>query len=525
MPGVGVKIGEALGRMTKKLSGEIGDQFVNKAKKSVGEASDYRDEAVTKIDRELVEKSLNPEIFRTEEFKKIATEMKERIKHSPEGVSDWFNDTLGGVFEGFYDMLIGIIVPSEIKDFKDAKAASGYLTLLCVDAVVLVAVLDLVATACSVTLIRNVVHIGRLFVATFGLDRYIGTVIAPALNAGLVPQLRYGFNEQYLASIPGPSDLVRMELREVFHPDFRDELLQPPTSTKFKENMRKHGYEDYWSDSYWGAHWVLPSLGNLDEMLHRGIITLSQWQTMVRRNDYLPAWIDKREKIIYKPYTRVDIRRMKDLELVTDAEVLKNYGDLGYDEDHASRMTIWTKAYIISVEMRARYSKGWVTEEDILTELIAAGVPESRAKIWIQRIVKADKEARTVKERDLTKAEIVKGVKEGILEPDDAIEMLVDMGYSHDEAEYILLVNLASITGSPKTWSEFQDLVNLRRKAQGLPVKEIPEEIMDIEKKIMELQEFRKTAEVENKDKKELAKIDEEIEVLEKQHQDLRKTG
>lgn len=471
MPGTGVKIGEALGRMSKKLSGELGEQFVSKAKKSVSEAADYRDEAVTKIDHELVERSLNPEMFKSKEFKKIATEMKERIKHSPEGVSDWFNDTLGGVFEGFYDMLIGVIVPSKIKDFSDAKAAAGYLTVLCIDCVVLVAVLDVVATACSITLIRNVVHIGRLFVATFGLDRYISTVIDPALRAGLVPQLRYGFNEQYQAMIPGPTDLVRMELREVFHPDFREELLLPATSSTFKEAMRKHGYKDYWSDSYWGAHWVLPSLGNLDEMLHRGIITLEEWQIMVRRNDYLPAWIDNREKIIYKPYTRVDIRRMKDLELVTDEEVFNNYKFLGYDDEHAKRMTTWTKAYIISVEMRARYSKGWVTAEEITKELIAAGVPETRAKIWIQRIVKADKEDRTAKERDLTKGEIVKGVKEAVLSVEEAIELLIDMGYDRDEAEYIITINVEVMTGSPKTLEEFQKIVDLRRKALGLPIR------------------------------------------------------
>ncbi len=368
-------------------------------------------------------------------------------------------------------------------------------------------------------------NIMKIADTTRGLSSFANEVSMIRLRAQYLNTYERLQNFRSPSKIPGPGDIVRFGLREVYDVDIRKELLVPRPGMDYYNQMLESGFNTYNADSFWAAHWVLPSLGNLDEMLHRGIIKLPEWKAMVRRNDYLPAWIDNREKIIYKPYTRVDIRRMKDLELVTDAEVLKNYGDLGYDEEHASRMTIWTKSYILSVEMRARYSKGWVTEDDILKELVAAGVPTARAKIWIQRIVKADKETRTAVERDLTKSEIVKGVKEGILGPDDAIEMLVDMGYSHDEAEYILMVNLASITGSPKTWSEFQDLVNLRRKAQGLPVKEIPKEIMDIEKKIMELQELRKTAEVENKDKKELAKIDKELEILIKQHQDLRKTG
>lgn len=518
---VAEEMGKAIGRTVTTLSKEMGKQVTANAKNAASEMADYRDDAILKMNKEVAIKSLDPTLFKTKEFQDIAKDMKKRLKHSPGGVADWFQQTLGGIFEGFYDILIGIIVPSKIDDFGDAKQAAGYLTFLAVDVVVIVAVLDVIATACSLTLVRNLVHIGRLFISTWGLDRYIGAVIAPALQAGLIPRLQQGFNEQYQAQIPGSSDLIRMELREVFRPEFRPELLEPPTSGDFKSAMRKQGFNDYWSDSYWAAHWVLPSLSELDEMLHRGVINTLDWETMVRRNDYLPAWIPNRQKIIYNPYTRVDSRRMWDLAILSEDELLKNYRDLGYDELHAEKMVLWTKVYVLAGELRARYSKGWITEAYIREQLIDAGMDPDRVDIWIQKIIKPEKEERTAAERDLTKSEIIKGVKKGVLSPQDGIDLLMDMGYDQEEAEYIILINVEAASGSPETWSSFQEIVNTRRKAVGLPVKKIPENIKSLEKNITRL-EVERTKMVKKKKKRpDIVKIEAQINPLKRQHSQL----
>lgn len=464
-------IGEAIGGAFSALAEFIGDAFKAVARPIVGQIMDSTADAIPKMNAEAAVGTIDEKMFRTKEFQEIAVELKKRLEHSPGGVADWFQSTLGGVFTGFYDVLITTIVPTKIDDFEDAYSGAGYLTFLCIDLAVLIGVLDVIATALSATLIRNLVHIGRLFMGTFGMDRYVGAVIAPALNAGLIPHLNQGFNEHYQAKIPGSTDLVRMELREVFHPDFREELLSPATSEKFKETMRKQGFDDYWSDSFWGAHWVLPSLGDLDKMLHRRHIDIDAWRTMVRRNDYLPAWIDMREKIIYKPYTRVDVRRMWDLAQLSEQEVYENYLDLGYDDDHAKKMTIWTKIYVLAVEIRARYSKGWISAEDVKSEIIAAGMPPARAETWVQKIVKADQEERMTPEKDLVKSEIIKGVKKGFISVSEGVELLVDMGYDEAEAEYIIAINVEAIGGSPETLEEFQDIVNKRRIAMGLPIR------------------------------------------------------
>ena len=442
-------VGKALARTTQNLSEMMAEQMKNVTKDMAGQVADYRKDAIPKMNEEVAVHSIDPEIFKTKEVHDIVVELKVRLAHSPNNVSDWFTDTLGDLFGGFYDVIIGIVAPSEIPDFKSAKDSAGYLTSVAIDVVVLIAILDLVATACSLTLVRNICRIGQLFMSTFGIDRYVTAVIAPAISTGLIPQLTYGFNEQYQAMLPGPTDLVRFQLREVWDQERRAELLQEGTSGEYNALMAKQGFSKDQRDNFWAAHWVLPSVGELNEMLHRGIIDEATWDRFVKYNDFDPAvrpWI---KGISYNPYTRVDSQRMWSLDLLTEQELKDNYKALGYDEVHAQRMTLWTKINVLATELRARYMKGWITAEQVKSELLAEGMPAAKVETWVQKIVKADSAARTEAERDLTKAEITKGYVKGVIDYPTALSMLTDMGYESDEAEYILTVNTVVQTELP----------------------------------------------------------------------------
>jgi hypothetical protein len=446
---VAEEVGKALARTTQNLSELMAKNMKDIAKDTASQVADYRNDAIPKMNEEVAVHSIDETMFKTKEVQVLVIELKQRLSHSPNNVSDWFTDSLGDLFGGFYDIIIGVVAPSEIGDFKDAKNAAGYLTSVAVDVVVLVAILDLVATACSLTLVRNIARIGALFMSTFGIDRYITAVIAPAMTAGLIPQLNYGFNEQYQAMIPGPTDLVRFQLREVWDPSRRQELLEEGTSGEYNTYMSKQGYNKDMRDNYWAAHWVLPSVGELNEMLHRGIIDEATWDRFVKYNDFDPTVRPWLKGISYNPYTRVDSQRMWSLDLLTEDELKANYKALGYDEIHAQRMTLWTKINVLATELRARYAKGWITPEQVKQELIAEGMPAASVDRWVQRIVKAETAARTDAERTLTKAEIIKGYTKEVIDYPTALQMLIDMGYTSDEAEYILIVNTAVIKELP----------------------------------------------------------------------------
>lgn len=321
---------------------------------------------------------------------------------------------------------------------------------------------------------------------------------------------------------PGSSDLIRFAFREVWDPVRRAELLQEGYPVRFAEEMLFQGYNQDWANCYWAAHWELPSVGQLNEMLHRRVITGEIWDRFVKYNDFDPVVRPWLKAISYSPYTRVDVRRLKDLELVSDQEVYENFQDLGYDDVHARRMTIWTLAYNISVSMKARYSKGWVTADDVQAALVKAGVPADRARTWVQQMVADEKETRTTPERDLTKAEIIKGVKNEFLSVDDAIELLEGMGFDAAEAEYIIAINVEALTGSPETYTEFKTLVDLRRKSQGLRVKEAPPGLIELEDRLVRLRERRENLISANSTSELIAKIDQRIEDVQQQHRELR---
>lgn len=431
--------------------------------------------------------------------------------------------------------------------------------------------------------------------------------------------------------LPGPSDLVRFALREVWDPTRRPELLAEDAPRDYYIFMTQQGFNPERAADYWASHWVLPSVGQLNEMLHRDVITPEEWDRFVKYNDFDPTVRPWLKDISYNPYTRVDTRRMWDLRLLTEEELKKNYKDLGYDEEHAQKMTTWTKVYVLATEMRARYSKGWVTEAEVRTALIGAGMDPARVEDYLQKIIKEDAAERVSKERDLTKTDITRSVKKGLLTKDEGAErlmemgysedeayfiiditvsegisaeieadrdlskadiikgvadgvftesqgkemlmklgydeteakyileirvppkkpekmkperdltkaeivkgvkkeiitwdqgaiMLVDMGYDSDEADFILAINVEALAGSPETWSEMQDIVNKGRRAMHRPVKEIPSGIRDIEGKLEELHQ-RELKGIEEKETKDFfAALEKQRGPLKRQHKQL----
>jgi hypothetical protein len=183
----------------------------------------------------------------------------------------------------------------------------------------------------------------------------------------------------------------------------------------------------------------------------------------------------------------VDVRRMEDLGLLTDDELLRMYLDWGYDEENARRMVIWTKQYVALPDLLARFRNGWITLDELKEELLKLGMKKEKVDEIIETKIKNTlKPERTQRERDLTKSEIIKGVKKGILDIETAKEMLMRLGYDEFEAEYIIVVNI-EVESSPETPLEFRKLVENWRKAMGLEHKEIPKEVLEAERKYLEL--------------------------------------
>jgi hypothetical protein len=207
--------------------------------------------------------------------------------------------------------------------------------------------------------------------------------------------------------IPPVQDLIRMAVREAFTPEIAEKFGQYQDSPDAaKEWASKIGLTEEWFDRYWAAHWDLPSVMQGMEMLHRGVIDQDTLNLLLRALDVMPYWRDKLTAIAYNPLTRVDVRRMYGLGVLDRAGVKRSYLDLGYNEENAERMTEFTVRY------------------------------------------------ESAQDKDLTKAEILKAYRIKTLSADDTMEMLQELGYSEDDADFIMQTEDISAAAAERDLSE-----------------------------------------------------------------------
>jgi hypothetical protein len=204
---------------------------------------------------------------------------------------------------------------------------------------------------------------------------------------------------------PTPQDLVRFAVREAYTPEvvekFRlDEDLPP----KFIEEAKKLGMDEETAKLFWRAHWELPSATQGFEMFHRGIISYDELVLLLRTLDVMPFWRDRLIKLSYSPLTRIDVRRMHALGVLSYDEMVKAYQDLGYSPENAKRLADFTAKY------NQLHPMVEDTEED-----------ETRRRA-----------------KDLSGAQILKGYREKLITRDKAKEYLRSITYSEDEAEFLL---------------------------------------------------------------------------------------
>ena len=163
----------------------------------------------------------------------------------------------------------------------------------------------------------------------------------------------HGFTDTRIAemtklwkTIPSPQDLITMLGREAFEEDIVSHIGLdaefPETQVQWFE---AHGLSREWQQKYWRAHWNQPAIGQGFQMLWRNIINSDDLEQLFKIQEIPPYWRKKLLGIAYSPYTRVDVRRMHDMNVLDDPQTLQAYKDIGYDENKAQTMLEWTIKY------------------------------------------------------------------------------------------------------------------------------------------------------------------------------------
>ena len=169
--------------------------------------------------------------------------------------------------------------------------------------------------------------------------------------------------------LPGPQDLFMMVAKEAFEPDIYTTLgLDEEFPSDQITWLNQQGISEEWARKYWIAHWDQPSIGQGFEMLHRGVIDNATLDMLFRAIEIPSFWRDKLTQIAYNPFTRVDVRRMHDLGVLTDEELIRSYMDQGYDSEKALKMAQFTIRF--NTEGDAQLTRSTILEsfrEDLIS--------------------------------------------------------------------------------------------------------------------------------------------------------------
>ncbi len=205
--------------------------------------------------------------------------------------------------------------------------------------------------------------------------------------------------------VAGPTDLVRFAVREVFTPEIVAELgLADEFPSEFVEAVATWGMSEETAEDFWKSHWILPSIQQGFAMLHRRVekpdgstFELEDMNRLLRIQDVMPFFRDMLVQIAFRPFTRVDVRRMHKMGVLDVTEVKSAYMDIGFDDEKATAMTEFTVQFN--------------TEGD----------------------------------RDLTKTEILRALDRRVIDENLAIIILDDIGLSFEAASVIVATHQAKV--------------------------------------------------------------------------------
>ncbi len=191
---------------------------------------------------------------------------------------------------------------------------------------------------------------------------------------------------------PSIQDFIRFMVRESFDESvvkkYEYDSDYPEAINKLVE---KAGIDAEWMKHYWRSHWQLPAVNQGYEMLHRGVIQKEELEDLLRIGDIPKYWRDKLIAISYKPYTRVDVRRMHKSGVLSVDDVFKSYKDLGYDDEKAGKMTDFTIDFnlekpksIAETKIQESFMNGKLNDVDALSMLKQLGYDNEGSDFLIE---------------------------------------------------------------------------------------------------------------------------------------------
>ena len=250
----------------------------------------------------------------------------------------------------------------------------------------------------------------------------------------------FKFATQYM---PTPQQVIAWLAHEVFEPEMIAKYgLDDEFGGLDLTIPKKIGMTDEMSLNEWRNHWQHASWTQVVEMVRRGQMTEPDVWEWFRLVEIPPYWRDKLIAISWEVPTRVDVRRFWDMRTINEERLREIYTAQGYHGKDLEDYVLWTKIYVDFPDLMTRYKNGWLTLDEVRGELVSLGMSAERAEELIQTKVKAVASEKLVKQKDLTMSQIVKGVKKAVITREEGSGLLQDMGYDPYESSFILSIEI-----------------------------------------------------------------------------------
>ena len=168
--------------------------------------------------------------------------------------------------------------------------------------------------------------------------------------------------------IPPVQDIIQFAVKEVFNPVVAAQFGQfEEFPEEFADLAKQQGVSREFAEYYWAAHWALPSIQMGYEMFHRRIIDRQKLENLFIALDIMPGWRNDLVEMSYSPLTRVDVRRMNKLGVITSEEVYEAYLDLGYSPKNAERLQRFVQDYNFPEETLQEQLANDLTRSNIIS--------------------------------------------------------------------------------------------------------------------------------------------------------------
>lgn len=194
--------------------------------------------------------------------------------------------------------------------------------------------------------------------------------------------------------IPGPADLVLMQLREAWRDDVAERWgYDVGDITQFSEWMEKQGLSADWAKRYWRAHWVIPSAAQGFEMMWRGVISDDELRELLVINDLAPGWIDNLMQVARPVPGRIDRRYAYREGEIGWQELFDLYKMDGYTDTWAmilanttAKMAVSEAKGLTRSAIEKAYRKRRLARNEAVAMLGEIGISEDIANFYLSQV-------------------------------------------------------------------------------------------------------------------------------------------